>query len=546
MTTSAPFPHRGVPLGELLPEGSLLGGWLAGDVEIGEIAGSLPAGPEEIVAAAEDRPAAAPETVAAIRASLEDRGGPAAARESAAALGRPGTLAVVAGQQPGLLGGPLYSFLKAAGAVRAAEALTAAEGARGSVRRWVPVFWVASEDHDLEEMDLVVLPDEGGRPRRLRAGLRADGRPARDVPAEEPGIDGLLAEVERLLPGGPGRDAALEQLRRTRAGSIARWFSSLLLEWLGPHGLVVMEPDHVRAATRDLLIREIREPGRLTAALGRGQEAVRATGRSPVLAAEREVNLFVVEGGRRRALVREGVGFRPEGTDLRWSTDEVVRRIEEAPTSFSANAALRPLVQNAGLPAGVQLAGATEFAYLAELGPAHADAGVPRARVLPRPSATLVEPRTTRRLERLGLAAEDVLRDPGRLDRAVPREREEEALRRCFASLRNALGATVPTLLERAGPEGSGHRRRATRLSGHLQENVDKLERTVVDGWRTARGTGRRHVERVLGALRPFGRPQERAYGLPTFLSRSGPWLVGRLLATLDPFRFEHLVITLE
>jgi len=538
------YENRGVPLAWLAPPEGLLRALLEEAPEIRSLVPRLPRGPEEIVEALISlSPPAADSTVNEIVGSLEALGAPAPARANAELLGREGTMAVVTGQQPGLLGGPLYTFLKAAGTVRAAGALTAAERARGSSRRWVPVFWNASEDHDLDEVNGVVLPDDSGRPRRVRAGIRADGRACRDVSSETPILDAFLDEAEAMAPAGPHRAAASALLRETRGGSIASWFSRIYLRLLGEHGLVVMEPDHVREATRPLMERELLEPGRLTRAVTRGGEAMRAAGLEPVLATEREVNLFITHEGRRRALRRDGPRFVIEGTTARHDLETLRRRIAEDPKAFSTNVALRPLVQDAALPVGVQLAGPTELAYLAELAVAHEDAGVPRPRVLPRPAGTLVETPVSRALRGLELSAATLLTDPDRLEARIPPSAEEEEFSARFGRVREGLLPEVEDLAANAGPDGSGSRRKARRLLRHLRANLDRLERTVVETRRAERGVGRARIETIENALRPLGRPQERVYGLWPFLDRHGLDLAERLHTTIDPFAFDHKVI---
>jgi bacillithiol synthase len=531
-------------LARTLGSGSLLRAILERRTDVLDVFPALPAGPQDvIVRLGGDREPAAPSTVEAIAASMTALGAPDSSLENVALLGEPGTRAVIVGQQPGLLGGPLYSFLKAAGAVQTAMALGLAGGVGG--RPWVPVFWNASEDHDLDEINVAVLPGEGGAPRRIRAELAADGRACRDVSSETAIFDAFLDEIEAALPGGPFREGLASVLRETRGGSIAAWFSRLLLDNLGEAGLVIVEPDHVREATRDLMMREVREPGRLTGAVRRGVESVSALGLTPVLSGDREVNLFVFHEGRRRALVRDGEGFRAEGTSARFGAEELLKRIDENPHDFSTNVALRPLVQNAALPVGVQLAGPTEFNYLSELAIAHEDAGVPQPVLLPRPSMTLVEPRVSKALGKLGLTAEDVILDAAGVASAVEGDEVEADLRDRIEGLRTTLETDLGPMLDASGPDGSTGRRKAERLAGHLRRNLEKLERTVVDARREEREVGRRHVERVVNALRPMNRPQERVYGLLPFLAHHGPMLIVDLLKAIGPFMYDHRVVRL-
>ena len=158
---------------------------------------------------------------------------------------------------------------------------------------------------------------------------------------------------------------------------------------------------------------------------------------------------------------------------------------------------------------------------------------------------TLVEPRVARSLGKIGVAAEDVILDSAAASVASDDD-VETALHTRVADLRVALEEGLGPLLDASGPEGSTTRRKAARLAGHIRNNLEKLERTVVGARRDERDVGRRHVARVTDALRPLGRPQERVYGLLPFLVRHGPALVDRLMETVEPFVFDHLVVRLD
>jgi bacillithiol biosynthesis cysteine-adding enzyme BshC len=493
--------------------------------------------PEELLARVPARAPASGETVAAIVASLQAQSAPAASLDAARALGQPDRLAVIAGQQPGLLGGPLYTFFKAAGALRLAAELNEAEEEHGSPRRWVPVFWNASEDHDFDEANRVFLEDpEGAPPRRFAAKVDGGGRALRDMPASDPAFGVLLDEVEAALPASEFRDGTMALLRETRnsAASVSEWTSRILLRWFGSRGLVIVEPDHVRAAAVPLLRAELERPGRLSAAVREGIARARAEGRTPVLAGDRDVNLFVTHEGRRTALERAEGGYRRTGSDDVASAGAWIRRLEEDPRSFSTNVHLRPIVQDATLPVGIQLGGPSEVAYLRELRPAFAAMGVPPAVVLPRPSATVVERRVERWLASFGVTAEAYLADPSALDAAGDAEDPgAEALAR-FARLRETIEPQLVDLIESATRLDPGLAKKLGRTVGQTREGIDRSERAFVDAVRQKAGVGRRQRARITHALRPFGGPQERVYGLAPFLARYGPGVVDALIDGLD------------
>jgi len=494
-----------------------------------------------ILSSVPERSPAGADTVAAIVASLQARGAPAASIDAARSLGEPDRLAVVAGQQPGLLGGPLYTVLKAAGVLRAAEALNRREAERGAKRRWIAVFWNASEDHDFDEINRVFLEDSAdGPPRRFGANLDGGGRALRDVPADDPAFGTLLDEVEAALPGSEFRDGTMALFRETRAAadSVADWFARLILRWFGDRGLVVVEPDHVRAASVPLMRSEFEHPGRLSAAVREGIELRRRAGHEAVLDGERDVNLFRIHEGRRVAIERAGDGFRLSGTDEVSPADEWIRRVESDPASFSTNVHLRPLVQDATLPVGIQLGGPAEVAYLHELEPAFASVGLAPAVVLDRPSAIVVERRVERWLAKFDVTAEAYLADPTILD---PPEGDDAdpavATVERFARIRAALDPELTEAIARAAEMDPGVEKKARRLADRATTELERMGKALEDAERERAGIGRRQRERIAHALRPTGRPQERIYGIAPLLARYGPGVVDALIDGAEPFR---------
>src|SRR5262245_17360255 len=196
--------------------------------------------PDDLAAAA-SRALSVPRPRGALADALvrqqEARGAPDAAR-AAERLRDPRTVAIVTGQQPVLFGGPLLVLYKALATLKLAVALEARQ--RSPV---VPIFWVASDDHDFEEMRAVEVVDAGGGLRSVRyaPGVDPTGRPAWDITLEA-GIEALCGELKAALPESPRRDEALDRLARCyRPGrplsdAFARLLSSLL------PSLVVLDP----------------------------------------------------------------------------------------------------------------------------------------------------------------------------------------------------------------------------------------------------------------------------------------------------------------
>ena len=484
----------------VLPWGIFAGGrrlflaHLSGEAAAGDLLGGRGWSDGAVAAAVEERrrlplPHRA-DMARAVRGYALSLGVPAAA-EAARRLEDPDAVVIVAGQQPAVGGGPLLSFAKAAGVVALARRLEAA-GA-GPV---VPVWWVASEDHDIDEAGAVLL---GG------------GRRGSDLLSAEPRDRRMLSFVAAPALAEAAGDAGGSEfscdvlLRREAAAGAslgaqnARWFMDLLAE----RGLVVVEPQVLRPFARAVFERDVRSPGELAAAVRAGNAAVRAAGFDPVLPDPEGPLHFTVDGAGRRT--------RGGGTPA---------DLDAASTRLSADVALRVLAQDAALPVAAQLGGPTEIEYLAALGPARRALGAFTPAAVPRPGVTVLEKRV-----------EEALREFG-ADAASLYVRGEAALRHPSGAVEDPLAAPArrrrTELAAAAGAPGAHASAVRTRLD-RARHALEELAAAAARAAEERRGVGESRRRRVLDALLPEGLPQERRWSLLAFLLRHGRGLADRI-----------------
>jgi bacillithiol biosynthesis cysteine-adding enzyme BshC len=505
-----------------------------GGIDLAAIAGAAER------AGALERPTAA---VATALARQQEARGAGRAAERARSLAAPGATAIVTGQQAGLFGGPLFVLWKALTTVRVAELL---EKERG--RAVVPVFWVASDDHDFAEIRSTSVIDAGGTIRTLRYAPRHEpvGLPAWAIALDDT-IPALVEELGQALPPALGRDEMLAVVAEsyrpgvTLSEAFARLVSRLLPE------LVVLDPADpaVKRLMVPVLARELREgspSSRLALEAGRALLAAGYHQQVPVRPGF--LNLFAVVEGQRRALAFANGTVEVRGTRERWPVEEALRRLEADPAPWSPGALLRPLVQDALLPTAAYVGGPAEIAYHAQITPAYAHFGIPRPALLPRASLTLVEPQQARALEAERLSLGDLVGDPEALVSRWAREaypdveaafaRTREAIEREMGTVEDALGAHDPTL-----------RAATASARGRALHQVDGLHEKALRALKK-RDQGRAdRLRRTRDALLPGGALQERGLGLVGALGRHGLPLVSHLEALLDPFARGHQVVRL-
>jgi bacillithiol synthase len=465
------------------------------------------------------------------------------AAERAAQLADPRSAAVVTGQQAGLFGGPLYVLYKALAARKAARLLTAERG-----EPVVPVFWVASDDHDFAEVRSTSVLDENGQIRTLRyTPVREPvGQPASQIVLDET-LPPLVEELGRSLPAGLHRDEVLSLVSAcyrpgaTLAGAFVRLLSSLLPD------VVFLDPSDValKRETVPILEREVLE-GSPTSRLAReaGERLLRAGYHQQVPVRPGFLNLFLFLGGERRALGFQNGIVEVRGLGKKLPLEDVKKMIEGDPGAWSPGVLLRPLVQDHLLPTAAYVAGPAEIAYHAQIGPSYAHFGIPRPALLPRPSLTLVEPAQARALEAEGLKLTDLQADPEGFVSRWAREaypdvetaftRTREALEKEMAVVEETLAALDPTL--RAATDAARGRALHQIVALH-EKSIRVLKKR--DQSRAER------LRRTRDALLPGGALQERGLGFLSVLARHGTSVIGEIEERMDPWAKGHQVLYL-
>lgn len=470
---------------------------------------------------------------ASLEARLEACGAPEAAFRNARRLRHPESRVVVTGQQPGLLLGPLYTLSKAMGAIALARRWDREE------RPVLPVFWVASQDHDMEEIDAAQLLDLDEHLHHLRAGWR-EGVPSGALPLEARHVDAVQrAWHAAAWPQRGGREAwrLLEETGRA-SRTPADWFARLLLRLLGGDGLLVLDPMDPQPAREALpvLHRELRDPRPSVEAINEAGLRLRAVGERPGLGRGADAtNLFLHEAGQPRRLLRfDGRAFHPDGApERRWSARELGAWLEREPTALTPAAGLRPVVQDTLLPTVATVVGPGELRYFAQLRGVYAHHGVSMPLVWPRPEATFVEPPVQRLLARFGTTAEAFQADPeGVRQDALLRasghgDRFEETLRRVEAEMETLLRE-----VEGIDPTLSGAVRRG---HGYLETTVQRLRDKAAAALARRDERVTSQVGRLRAHLLPDDRPQERVLSPFTFFAKFGIEPVLRELRTLPP-----------
>jgi len=462
---------------------------------------------------------------------------------------RDGATAVVTGQQVGLFGGPMFAIYKALTAVKLAEEAQAA-GIDA-----VPIFWLATSDHDLAEVNHVSFLADGTLQTLTTPSHGVAGAPVSQVRLGEE-ILSVVEAAARVL----GDSDATRLLRETyRPGetlgtAFARFYAKLFAEW-GVILLDASDPELHRVAAPVYRAAIERAAELDNALLTRGKALEAAGYHQQVKVTASSVLLFALQDGARTAMHRRSNGEtaefvissegESEGATKKLTQAELLEQIADSPELFSPNVLLRPVVQDYLLPTLAYTGGAAETAYFAQVGAVYELLIGRVTPIVPRFSATIVEPKTQRLLERHGITILDVFSGPDALPqrlaaRNLPRELQaafdalNKSLDSNLAAIREKLELLDRTLVDAAQTAGSKMHHQLERL--YTQAARAEAQKGELVG---------RHAEMLTQALYPNKGLQERAIAGIYFVARYGGDLLHQVHDAIRTDCHDHQVLDL-
>lgn len=467
--------------------------------------------------------------------------------KSIARLREEDTVAVVSGQQAGLFTGPLYTIYKALTAVKLAGCLTD----RGT--KAVPVFWMATEDHDFAE---VATAEFIGCDCRLaeitvQSAMHKEETPVGTVRLDE-SINETVARILEVLPETEFtpyvRDILIDSWKAGRGYGEA--FARMMTHLIGDYGLVLLDPldSRLKELAAPLYAEAAaRAPEIATAIEARSRELVEAGYHAQVTATVDSFPLFLhTADGARHAVTRTERGtYKAKETEAEYTPAELAELATREPARFSPNVTLRAVVQDYLLPTIAYLGGAAEIAYFAQTAEVYRVLERPFTPILPRASMTIVEHRTGRTLERYGLHLDDffagldsvlarVVEEHLGTEAAHTFDEAEETTERALDRLKEQLQRVDPTLSDALE---TGRRKIQYQLTGLRT----RFHRAQMNRDRAAH----RQLERAAVLLYPHKSLQERHINITSLLARHGRYCINWIYDAINLGSHDHQVVYL-
>ena len=456
-------------------------------------------------------------------------------------------VAVVSGQQAGLFTGPLYTIYKALSAVKMTECL------RGRGYKAVPVFWVAAEDHDFDEVSKTAVLNSAGETVELK------NTPAKYYENLSVGYveidDSMKATIRRLfneLQHTEFTAELREAIEKTwHAGvDFGAAFARLLTRILSKYGLIILNPLDVRLKklVSPIYVEAIKKSAEIVAALmHRSEELITEGYHAQVLVTEDYFPLFWQSPDKtRHALKKSSTGkFKTKDLEREFSLAELADLAAREPERFSPSVVLRSVVQDYLLPTVCYYGGAAEIAYFAQSAEVYRLLERPVTPIFHRQSFTIVEPKHAKTLKKYDLELKDLF---GGLENLLPQIVEKylnPATGKVFVEVDEKINAELNrldrnlSLLEPGLADNLAQRRR--KISYHILSLRNKFHNFQI---RQDADINRR-LNAAFSALVPHQHLQERTLNVTTFLNRHGLYLIDWIYQAIDLDDKAHRIIYL-
>ena len=455
------------------------------------------------------------------------------------------TVAVVTGQQVGLLTGPLYTPYKTLTTVQLARRL-----AEETDRSVVPVFWLEGGDHDLDEVAGFNLLH-----RNEAVALRYTGHTLPEHGNLGPvgrlhltdQITAVLDQVDEVLPPSDFHDALLTALRAAYqpGTTLLDAFARLMRALFPEAGLVFMNPDDARLKQQaaPLFRREIEDCDTASTRLNEVSAVLERDFHIQVHT--RPTNLFLCDGTGRHPIDADGDQFTLRSTDRTFTRDDLLALLDADAACFSPNVVLRPIMQDWLMPTAAYVGGPGEVAYFAQFKPLYEWAGVPMPVIYPRASVSVLEAKVQKVLGKHALDVPDFGDDLDRLFQRVVLQEMDADVEAMFKEAGRHLHQAINQLKPKIEQVDRTLVRTAEATRAGLIKEMEKLKGRVVRAEKQHHDQLRAQLEKAMINLYPGGKPQERALSVLYFLNKYGLNFLTVLHDQLSLDTAEHQVVEL-
>jgi bacillithiol biosynthesis cysteine-adding enzyme BshC len=453
--------------------------------------------------------------------------------------------AVVTGQQVGLFSGPLYTIYKALTAVKLAGHLN--QNCEGYL---VPIFWLASDDHDFEEINHITLLNKNNQIEEVRYPSPASSlkTPASKIVLTSE-IQNCIQRLKDLTPDSEFKPEILSHLSDAyRPGrSFAEAFAQWLTRLFKGSGLIFIDASHpgLKELGKGIFYQEIAGDSSSTRQALETSGQLRQAGYDSQIPLHQGIlNIFFAETERQTIESQDGA-YSIKGTRSIYKRDELLALLEKKPQVFSPNVLLRPIYQDTLLPTVAYVGGTAEIAYFAQLKGVYEIFGLPMPVIYPRKSITLIEKKIERVLKNYGLWVQDIWQNADGIINEIARKQVPESTAEVLRAARSHLEQDFKAITREMIAVEPTLEKSVEASLGKIDQQLKFLEKKILQASRKRNNIVSQQLNKAKNHLYPVNHLQERVFNMTPLLIKYSYACIDRLDQAMDLDDHGHQIIKL-
>ncbi len=452
--------------------------------------------------------------------------------------------AIFTGQQLGIFGGPLYTFYKIITAIKLANHLNE----KYEQHQFVPVFWMAGDDHDFEEVSFVKIlnPDN-----KIITVTYNDGK-AIDVNRGPIGSLKFNSNIQKTL------NDFFDNLRNTEFTETIKKFLSqsftsgktfteafrkMIFDLFDEYGLVIFDPTDKKV--KNLLI-PIFEKEILDYRIHTRELLEVSAELDDIYHAQvkiQPINIFIREKDGRYLLEPVDELFRLKGKRRKFNEEEILNRLYEQPEDFSPNVMLRPICQDYLFPTALYVGGPSEVSYFAQVMPLYDFFNIPHPIVYPRSSLTIIEKNIKKIIDKHNLNYIDIFIGVELLNKKILAEVGDLNLEDLFEHSKKEIDLTLDRLREHLFAIDPNLKDSILKTREKIFSHLDVLKNKAEKAQEIQYQDSFRQIAKLRNAVFPNSELQERELNFFYFANKYGIDLLNLIFTELKINKFEHQII---
>jgi len=438
-------------------------------------------------------------------------------------LAKGNTLTVATGHQLGLFTGPLYTIYKIVSTINLAKRLNE----ESNSNKFVPIYWLASEDHDIDEIDHMSIfgkTIQWNHPKGDAVGrMKLDG------------IDNVLQELYEILGDSENaRDikALLSKAYNTRK-NLAQATREVIHQLFREYGLLILDADNkdVKSEFKSIFKKEILETGYTVKVDQAGDQLIKMGYKKQVN--PREINIFYLHNGERSRIKKSNGKFIVDSSENELSQDELLDVLENHPERFSPNVIMRPLLQECILPNIAYVGGAGELTYWLELKEAFKHYELPYPALILRNSALIVDVQSQKKLSKLNMSAKDLF---GEIQALLKyRAIEDSSMDTSLTGQKSQLISIYDGIIEKASQVDQSLIKFTQAEKKKMENSLSVIEKKLIQAEKRKQDVSLSQIRSLKEKLFPDNGMQERKHNFFQYYLSDGQDVITTLLISMDP-----------